>query len=395
MRNLIPLRWVVVGVFVLATALSFLDRQVLAAMAPQLRAEFGLSYEQFGWVVSAFSLAYALSAPFSGLLVDRLGLNRGILLSVGLWSIAGMSTGLVGGFGALLACRAALGVAEAGGIPASGKAFALYLLPRERALGGGLNQIGISLGLVASPLISAWLGVHYGWRAPFIATGALGFLWIPLWLRTVRRVPPAGEMAAPPAVASMLGDHRLWGLTVANVFAMTGYSLWTNWTTVFLVTAHGMTQATANRRLAWVPPLFASLGGLAGGWLSSRWAAGGHDLLAARRRVAWMSAAALLLTAVVPLMPTPGLATAAVSWSFFWSLALSVNIYALPLDVFGAHRAAFGVSALTFSYGLMQTFVSPLFGRVIDRAGFAPLCVAAAVLPLAAAVILEGTVRKR
>lgn len=97
---------------VLSTALSFVDRQVLAALAPLLKDEFHLTNEGYGYIVSAFSIAYAICAPAAGLLIDRVGLNVGITAAVGLWSVAGVATSFAGGLGSLLACRAALGVAE-------------------------------------------------------------------------------------------------------------------------------------------------------------------------------------------------------------------------------------------------------------------------------------------
>ena len=131
MPSQFPLRWVAFGVFTLATALNYLDRQLLAALAPQIRAEFGLSNTDYGLLLSAFSIAYALSSPLAGMLIDRIGLNRGISISVALWSLCGVTTGLVGNFPALLAVRAGLGLAESGGIPASGKANALYIPPQR------------------------------------------------------------------------------------------------------------------------------------------------------------------------------------------------------------------------------------------------------------------------
>ena len=148
------LRWLAIAIFALANALNFMDRQILAALAPQLMQEFYLSNSGYGDVLLAFSLCYALSAPLAGLLIDRIGLTKGSSLAVGIWSLAGMATGWTSSLGGLMACRAALGVGEAGGVPATGKASAVYLPPRERALGSAVFQIGLTGGAVASPLLA-------------------------------------------------------------------------------------------------------------------------------------------------------------------------------------------------------------------------------------------------
>jgi len=123
------LRWVVLGVFVVSSALNYLDRQLLPALAPGLRGELGLSNADYGLVLAAFSITYAISAPLAGLFIDRVGLNLGISLAVGLWSMAGIATGFARGLTGLFVCRAMLGMAQAGGIPAAGKAIAKYLRP--------------------------------------------------------------------------------------------------------------------------------------------------------------------------------------------------------------------------------------------------------------------------
>jgi MFS transporter, ACS family, hexuronate transporter len=382
------LRWLAAGVLVLATALSFVDRQVLAALAPLLQQEFSLSNQGYGWVVAAFSIAYAVFAPAAGLFIDRVGLNVGISSVVTLWSLAGVATGFSGGLGSLLACRAALGAAEGGGIPASAKGFALYLRPGERAMGTALNQVGITLGMVAAPLMVGWLATAYGWRSAFVATGLIGFAWLPLWWLTARLVPVPTAAGGQSAGVRPARDWRLWALAAANILMMTVYSLWMNWTTVFLVSAHGLTQADANRRFAWIPPVFASLGGLFGGWLSLRWAARGVPLYQARLRACVIAALLLTSTALVPLVPGASAATALICLSFFMAVAMSANIYAMPLDLYGAGRAAFAVSVLTASYGLMQAVVSPAFGWLIDRYGFVPVCTLSGTLPLASLALL-------
>jgi len=387
----IPPRWAAILVIALSSALNYLDRQTLPALAPLLRQEFGLTNADYGLVLSAFSFAYALSAPVSGWFIDRAGLNRGIIIVVALWSMAGLGTGLVTGFLGLLLLRGGLGAAQAGGVPATGKATALYLPPQERALGTATTQIGLSLGAIVAPLAASWFTAAYGWRSAFLVTGLCGFVWIPLWLVCARRIPPAAarETSAPKSAGGVLSDRRLWGMILATILYMTLYSLWSNWTTVYLVDAQGMTQQAANRTLAWVPPVFANLGGLFGGWLALRWIRGGMSVIRARMSVSRWSALLLLATAAIPFMPTTGLATALICLSFFWVTAMSVNVYAMPLDIFGAERAALAVSTLTGAYGLMQTFLSPAIGSAIDHYGFAPVCVVGSLLPLAAFGVLK------
>jgi MFS transporter, ACS family, hexuronate transporter len=392
MKSAPSLRWLVLGVFIGSSMLNYLDRQILAALAPLLRTEFRLSNTDYGLILSAFSVVYAVAAPAMGICIDRVGLRLGISLLVALWSAAGAATGLVNSLAGLLCCRALLGAAQAGGVPATGKAIHLYLRPGERALGNAFSQTGLSVGAMMAPPLATWLALGHGWRAAFLATGVAGFLWIPVWRAVARRVPPEqpAETELSPSATGVLRDRRLWGFVTANILSMAVYTLWTNWTTVYLVEAHGLTLAQA-ARYAWVPPLAANFGGLLGGWLSWRWIRAGSEAVAARRRVCFWSACGALLAALTPFLPTPLLATAAISLSFFWVTSFSVNLYSMPLDVFGAGRAAFSVALLTGSYGGMQTVVSPWIGASVDRFGFQPVCLIVAAAPLAAAGILRLT----
>lgn len=390
------LRWVVLAVFVCSSALNYLDRQLLPALAPELRDRLSLSNADYGMVLAAFSITYALSAPLAGLFIDKVGLNRGISLAVGLWSLAGIATGFAGGLAGLVGCRAVLGLAQAGGIPAAGKAIAKYLRPEERALGNAVSQIGLGMGAMLAPPLGIWLARGYGWPAAFFVTGAVGLLWIPLWHRTVRATPvekaASDERRAIPA-GRLLRDRRLWAFVFANVLSMTVYTLWSNWTTVYLVQVHRM-PLVATASYAAIPPLFFNAGGLAGGWLSLRWMRGGKAALPTRLRACLLSALAMLATAAVPLLSGPRLAIAGISFSAFWAAAMSVNLYTMPLDVWGAGRAAFAVSMLTAAYGAMQAVFSPAAGALIDRAGFGPVCASVAVLPLGAWLILRAAVRE-
>jgi ACS family hexuronate transporter-like MFS transporter len=390
------LRWIVIGVFVLSSSLNYLDRLLLAALAPTIKTEFHLSNAEYGRIVAVFAMLYALVAPADGWFVDRIGLNLGITAAMVVWSLAGSATGLTSSLRGLMTSRTILGIGEAAGIPCAGKANSLYLESKELAFGTALNQVGITIGSIAAPLMAAGLAPIYGWRYTFVVCGALGFLWIPLWWYTSKRIPPPIHEARAEIVGigEILRDRRLWGLIIANALVMTLYTLWTNWTTLYFVQARGLTESEANRSFAWIPPVFATLGGFAGGWMAYRAIRKGTQVFAARMRVCWIAAVILLATAVVPLAPSPALAAAAISLSFFWCLAISANLYALPIDWYGSGRAGFGVAALTCSFGLMTAAISPAIGAVVDGFGFSPVCIAMAALPLIGIASLQFAARE-
>jgi ACS family hexuronate transporter-like MFS transporter len=383
---------VVLGVFVLCSAINYLDRQTLATLAPLVRAEFHLSHAQYGLILAVFSIAYAACAPFAGMLIDRVGLNRAIGMAVGVWSCAGICTGFTRGLGGLLACRGVLGISEAAGIPGAGKAIYRYLMPAERALGNAWNQAGVSLGLILAPPVATWMAMRYGWRQAFVITGSLGLLWIPLWNLTVRKARPApvpGSRGPEPSTRDLFRSSRLWSLVAANALNMSVYSLWTNWTTLYLVDKHRLALAEANW-YAVIPPVVAAVGGFGGGWLSLMWMRAGVPAVAARTRVCLVGGILAMPTALIPLLPTPGWTAAGISLSILAVSAVSVNVYTIPLDLFGGARAAFAVSMLVASYGAAQALISPAIGAVVDAHGYGPVCLVAAVLPLAAYAVLRG-----
>lgn len=378
-------RWWVLAVFVLSTSINYLDRQTLAALAPDVQSEFGLSDTMYGLLQTAFNVPYAVVAPFAGLLIDSIGLTRAISFALALWSFAGIATGLTRGLGSLVACRVVLGVAEAAGIPAASKAIVTWLKPGERAIGHAMNQAAVSLGSILAPVLAIWIAGRWGWRSAFLVTGSLGLLWIPLWRA-------AGGAAVAVTTSPSLGpfrDRRLWAIAAANALHALPYSLWFGWTTKYFVTVFGMTSATANA-YAWIPPAFALIGGFLCGWASLRVAERGNDVVTARRRVCLGAAFAALATALVPLAPSPAWAAAAISVGIGAVAGFSVNLYALPLDVFGEARAAFAISLLVSTYGATTALVSVAIGWTRDHYGYAPVTAVAAISPLIACLVLRG-----
>lgn len=327
----------------------------------------------FGFLISAFSVAYAASALLSGWFLDRFGVNRGMSAAVTWWSAAAIGTGVMRSFGGLAVCRVALGIGESAGVPAFGKVNGLYLKPEERALGAAVNQIGLSLGAALS---AVWIGlaISRGWRVPFVITGCFGLIWIPVWLAVSRKIRPQfateefverAERKQRPSFA-ILRERNLILLVIANVLWMGSYSLWSNWTTLYLTRVHHLTLKES-AAYVWIPPLISNLGGFFGGWLSLRWIKQSVSPVSARRRAVWVSAIGSLSTLLLPFASDASWATAIISLSFFFALAGSVNIYALPIDLYGAARSGVAIAALTCAFGILQTVISPVIGYLSDH----------------------------
>jgi ACS family hexuronate transporter-like MFS transporter len=392
----IPARWVAISVFIFASVLNYLDRQILATMVDIWRAhpEFPFTYDDYGLLLSVFSIAYAASALFVGWFVDRVGLNRGAGFSVALWAVASFGTGASHTVHALLVWRALLGVSEASAIAAVTKAIAMYLLPRERAVGQATSQLGLSLGAGIAPAFAVYFSYRYSWHWAFYAAGILSLLWIPIWLATSHKIPAMAPL--PPGGSShsfhLLRDPQLWVLIVANMLGMTVYSLWANWAPTYLIRVHHLTPQQA-AHYTWMVPISGYFGGLLGGAISWQFVRSGRTPVAARKRACLIATLFLLGTMAVPLAPNPVLATLGMSLSYFWVCAWSVNHYTLPIDLYGAGRAAFGGAALVFAYGVMQAMISRPLAVFIENLGFTPVCVVFAVLPILGYLLVHFFIR--
>jgi ACS family hexuronate transporter-like MFS transporter len=369
MSTSVSLRWLAVSVFVLSSVLNYLDRNLLAALSPFIMAEFHFNQTGYGWLISAFSITYAVSSLAAGWALDRFGVNRTIYVSAAWWSTAAVGTGIVGSFPALAVCRSALGIGESAGVSAVGKLNGIYLNPGERALGAALNQIGISVGSSLAVYWGVSAAQAHGWRWPFMLAGICGFIWLPVWWLLSRKVPAqfqASEVALEKPSFKIFADRNLLILVAANLLWMAGYSLWSSWTTLYLVHVQNIT-VEQSRHYAYIPPLISNLGGFFGGWLSLHWGKKSANPISARRRAVWVGAVCSLITLFLPFAPDARWATALISASFFFALAGSVNIYALPIDIYGPKRAGMALAALTFSFGLLQTVISPIIGYLSDH----------------------------
>lgn len=158
--------------------ITFLDRNCIALVGTQIKSEFGLNNEQFGWVLGAFSLAYALFEIPSGILGDRIGQRAVFIRIVFWWSLFTVLTGLTTGLVSLLIVRFLFGMGEAGVFPTSTGVISRWFPVTETARGVNATTIGQTVSLTIAPLIIIPLASNYGWRSTFFINGFIGLFWV-------------------------------------------------------------------------------------------------------------------------------------------------------------------------------------------------------------------------
>ena len=174
-------RWTVCALIFFATTVNYLDRQVIGILKPLLESDLNIGEAEYGYIVTAFQLAYAFGMVIAGRLIDKFGTKIGYGVSVFLWSLAAMGHALAKGAFGFGFWRAFLGVSESGNFPAAIKTVAEWFPKRERALATGIFNSGTNVGAIIAPLAVPAIASAWGWQAAFIITGAIGFLWIILW----------------------------------------------------------------------------------------------------------------------------------------------------------------------------------------------------------------------
>lgn len=383
--------WILCGLLFLATALSFLDRQVLSVLAPQVTAEFGMSNAVYSKVVFAFVLSYTAMFSLGGRLMDALGTRLGLALSVGVWSAASAAHAFVTGPWSLAAARFLLGVGEGACFPAATKGAVEWMPPHQRALAVGLANGGSAFGAVLAPPLTAWWAPVFGWRGAFLATGLLGCLWLVAWQMAFRGWTPVNLSAARRSVSfrSLLARPEVRRLLVARFCFDPVFYFYMFWIPQYLARERGLSLAQIGS-LTWIPFLALGVTNIAAGRLSDVLVQRGWP--ARKARLTLMLLAALLTPAswFAALSGTPGMAIALMSILMLAHGLWIANYITLIGDTVAAEEVGTAVGLSGTSGGVAGMLSSLAIGPVVDRFSFSPVFMVSAVLYPMAWLIIAG-----
>ncbi|MGH9327832.1 MAG: MFS transporter [Terriglobia bacterium] len=244
--------WGICVLLFLSTAIVYLDRQVLALTAVRIIADFGLTKEGFGRVLAAFRYSYGIVQIFCGFLVDAQGPGIVFPAASGLWSLAGVLTGLATTVGLLTGFRFLLGIGEAFNWPCALKTTNALLPPKDRALANGIFNSGAAIGALVAPVIVTVITIYYSWRGAFVITGAAGGLWVVAWLWFTRgsgeqlKGRPFPLERVLRVALRILSTRGFWVLAVSAVIINAANYYLSDWIPLYLKTSRGFSFALGN-----------------------------------------------------------------------------------------------------------------------------------------------------
>lgn len=352
-----PSRWLILGLLFAVSVVTYVDRVNISVAARQMMPALGLTDQQMGFVFSAFVIGYALFQIPGGWLADRWGAR--LVLTVGLlwWSCftaltaiaaASFLTGPLGILGALVLIRFLLGVGEGVALPTFNRAVTDWLPAQERGMGIGIAIGGIGVGSAATPPLTAWIMVNYGWQTAFYLSAALGIGLAGLWWSVVRDRPddhsqkkesPARSSSSCSITRSSAIPWAAWRKTPSVWWLVLSYTclgyvayIYLSWFYLYLVNVRGFNLLRGGLYAA-APFLAILVFCPLGGWITDRMALK-HGITKGRRIVGQIG---MVLAAFF-------IAGGAIAGSPYWAIA----------------NLSFGAGWLYFSVGAYWSSTSDL-----------------------------------
>ena len=388
-RNSGTYRWRILALLFMATTINYMDRSVLGVLGPTLRDHiFGWTNQQYAYINIAFKIAYAFGLLGMGAVIDRKGTKKGYLYSIGIWSVFSLLHALVTrgmGWIGFAVARFGLGIGEAGNFPACIKTIGEWFPKRERALATGIFNAGTNVGVILSPIIVSLIVSPEGkrWQFAFLATAAFSATWIVLWVLTYRKpeVHPkvtaaelayiqsdsAAESLRKIPWAKVLPVKETWAFAAAKLPDAVWF-FYLFWGTFFLNAQFGLALKGLALPLI-VIYVFADIGSVGGGWLSSSFIKRGWTVNRARKTTMLICAVVILPVVFATRTSKAWVAVGLIALAAAGHQAWSANAFTLVSDVF-PKKATGSVVGIGGMIGALAGIAADLgLGRVLDKSG--------------------------
>ncbi len=360
----------------LVSLISYIDRNVLAILAPVILHDTHLNAEQYGFIISCFSVAYMIGNPVWGYVLDQIGVRRGMSVAVVIWTVASAAHAWATGFLSFGFARAVLGAGEGATFPGGLRTVTNTLSEERRGRGLAVAYSGGSLGAMLAPILVTPIAARYGWRGAFICTGILGATWLLFWRLTTSETDNRTRNSVPQMPLSGILKHpALWAPIAAYALGALplGFILYDS--SLYLHARFGWDQTTLGKVL-WIPPF---------GWEAGYFIWGAIiDRIGPRFRGLMLAAFLLSLPlAWIHSLPGPALVLADMWLVMFASAGFVVSALGYATRALPSGNVGFLAGAGAGAWGAVVAVTAPLFGWLFDRSDFTDAFRIAALFPVA------------
>lgn len=398
-------RWLICGLLFLATVIAYVDRSVLSFLEKTLQSVIpGLNSLTYAHIMVGFMIAYGIGLAVAGGLTDKLGTRRAFALAILLWSFAAMLPAFIASVHGFLVAMVLLGLAEAANFPACIRTVAEWFPQAERALATALFNSGANVGTMVVPFVVVFFTMRFGWRQAFLATGAMGFLWLFLWLWIYKKpeahpgVSPAelrhiqsGHAESPAGIAwrHLLPVKETWAFAIGKFLTDPIWWFWLFWLPRYLEGTFHLKLGPTSIPFATVY-LISIVGSIGAGWLPARFLRRGHTANWSRKITMLICALAVVPVIFAPYSHSLWVVVALVGLAAAAHQGWSANIFTIPSDVFPktAVASVVGIGGLAGAIG--GALFQELAGVVVHRThSYLPLFAIACVIYLLALGIMH------
>lgn len=384
MNNKFPYRYRVLIFLLFLTFITYLDRVCISLVGVRVKSEFKLTNEEFGWVLAAFALAYALFEIPSGILGDRIGQRAVFIRIVTWWSLFTVLTGAANGLLSLIVIRFLFGMGESGAYPTGSAVISHWFPVGETSRSLSALFIGQNAGAAIAPVIVVPIALAWGWRAPFFVNGFIGLFWVLicfLWFRNnpsemkgiskeERKLIEANRRflkhrkTFPWKVA--LKSRSMWGLVTAMFCSQWALYFFVAWMPVYL--QEGRHFSEDNMKIVTSYFFIVGIIGVLIAGLVSDWLIKKKGILFGRRFLGLLALNVLTLCFLTAAI-TPDNTTVIISLyiaQLFYSF-IPVVFFSTCVDI-GGDRVGTVAGTMNFFGQLGAFFLALTFGKIADIA---------------------------
>lgn len=379
-------RWVILGLFFVATTILYIDRSALGILAPDLQKEIGWTEKQYGIINSVFMFSYALCFLVMGRIIDRIGTRKGYIMSIAIWSIATLGHALARSWVGFAIARFSLAVGQSGNFPSAIKGVAEWFPKKDRALAVGIFNGGANMGTILSPLIIPILVLSVNdWRIAFVWTFPISIIWVLLWLKFYKK-PENNPNVSESEVEYINSDsgeeeqvenlgwkhilpHRgAWAIAIAKFMADPIWWFYLFWGAKFLNEKFGVNLKEIG--LPFFTIYLVSWGlGIFLGWLSSKFMKIGWGINKGRKFGLLACAIFAVPVFMVPHVGNMWFAVGLIALAAGGHCGWSANVFSLMSDIFPKKATASVAGFGGFAGGVGGALTAYLVGMVLQDIG--------------------------